>query len=144
MYSDAKTYQGGNWKGILSAVGFAMRATIHTTMRATPMQLVYGRDAIHNVRFEADWQYIKEPRQKVIVQNNQRENATRKPYTYTVGEQVMIEQHQQRKYGTPRFKGPFTVDRVYDNGTIRVRQDAANGGAVYQTWNIRNIHPYKA
>jgi len=135
---------GGDWKGILSAVGFAMRATIHTTMRATPMQLVYGRDAIHNVRFEADWQYIKERRQKVILQNNKRENATRTPYTYTVGEQVMIEQHQQRKYGTQRFKGPYTVDRVYDNGTIRVRQDTANGGSVYQTWNIRNIHPYKA
>ena len=135
---------GGDWKGILSAVGFAMRATIHTTMRATPMQLVYGRDAIHNVRFEADWQYIKERRQKVILQNNQRENATRIPYTYTIGEQVMIEQHQQRKYGSPRFKGPYTVDRVYDNGTIRVRQDAANGGVVYQTWNIRKIHPYKA
>jgi len=65
-------------------------------------------------------------------------------HTYTVGEQVMIEQHQQRKYGTQRFKGPYTVDRVYDNGTIRVRQDTANGGTVYQTWNIRNIHPYKA
>ena len=135
---------GGSWAGILSAVAFAMRATIHTTMRATPMQLVYNRDAIHNIRFEADWQYIKERRQKVIVQNNDRENAARVPYTYSVGDQVMIEQYQHRKYGSPRYKGPYTVNTVNDNGTIRVRQDTANGGAVYQTWNIRNIHPYKA
>ena len=51
---------GGDWKGILSAVGFAMRATVHTTTRATPMQLVFHRDAIHNIRFQADWKYIKE------------------------------------------------------------------------------------
>ena len=136
--------EGGSFDGLLSAVGFAMRATIHTTMRATPMQLVFGRDAIHNIRFEADWQYIKERRQHTIQQNNHKENAKRTPYTYTVGEKVMIEQHQHRKYGEPRFKGPYTVDTVNDNGTLRLRIDHANGGAVYTTWNIRNLHPYKA
>jgi transposase InsO family protein len=30
------------WDGILSAVGFAMKATVHSTMKATPMQLVFG------------------------------------------------------------------------------------------------------
>ena len=50
----------GSWSGILSAVAFAMRATLHTTLRATPMQLVFNRYAIHNIRFEADWQYIRQ------------------------------------------------------------------------------------
>lgn len=134
----------GSWAGILSAVAFAMRATLHTTLRATPMQLVFNRDAIHNIRFEADWQYIKERRQKVIVQNNDRENAKRVPHTYSVGDEVMVEQYQHRKFGDPRFKGPFTIHQVFDNGTVRLRQATANGGAVYQTWNIRKIHPYKA
>ena len=78
------TSPDGSWDGILSAVGFAMRATIHTTMRATPAQLVFNRDAIHNTRFEADWQYIKQRRQRQIVQNNDRENAKRTPHTYQV------------------------------------------------------------
>jgi transposase InsO family protein len=30
----------GKWTGVLNAVRFAMRATLHTTMRAMPMQLV--------------------------------------------------------------------------------------------------------
>ena len=47
------------WSGILSAVGFGMRATVHTTSQATPTQLVFSRDHIHNVRFEANWAYIK-------------------------------------------------------------------------------------
>jgi hypothetical protein len=134
----------GSWAGILSAVAFAMRATLHTTLRATPMQLVFNRDAIHNIRFEADWQYIKERRQRVIVQNNDRENAKRVPHTYSINDEVMVEQGQHRKFGDPRFKGPFRIHAVYDNGTVRLRQKTANGGVIYQTWNIRKIHPYKA
>ena len=62
--------QDGSWKGVLNAVCFAMQATLHTTMRATPMQLVYGQDDIHNIQFEADWQHIKNRQQQVIRQNN--------------------------------------------------------------------------
>jgi hypothetical protein len=131
------------WEGILGAVGFAMRATVHTTTRATPMQLVFGRDAIHNVKFQADWQYIKERKQRLINQNNERENAKRTPHDYKVGDQVMIEQYQHLKYGQPKYTGPHEIDRVNDNCTVRLRQSTANGGAVYRTWNIRNIYPYK-
>jgi len=134
--------EDGSWNGMLNAIRFAMRATLHTTMRATPMQLVYGRDAIHNIRFEADWQYIKARKQHVIRKNNERENANRIPHTYSVGERVMVSQPQHRKYGNPKFKGPFTVDSVNDNGTLRLRVPKG-AGAVYETWNIRNIHPYR-
>ena len=107
------------------------------------MQLVFNRDAIHNIRFEADWQYIKERRQRTIRQNNKRENAGRVPHTYAPGDKVMIEQPQHRKYGSPRYSGPYDIDRVNDNGTVRLRRPKGNG-AVYEMWNIRNIHPYKA
>jgi hypothetical protein len=48
------------WTGILNAVAFAVRATVHTTTQATPMQLVFGRDAILNIQMEANWKRIKE------------------------------------------------------------------------------------
>ena len=48
------------WDGILSATIFAIRATVHTTTRFTPMQLVFGRDAVLNILHEADWQIITE------------------------------------------------------------------------------------
>ena len=44
--------------GVLAATMFAMRATYHTTTQATPSQLVFGRDAILNTMFEADWNFI--------------------------------------------------------------------------------------
>eukprot|EP00957_Ditylum_brightwellii_P047264 3590182-Ditylum_brightwellii.AAC.1 len=43
-----------HWTGIISAVRFATRAIVHTTMQETPMQLVFGRDAILNVKHEAN------------------------------------------------------------------------------------------
>ena len=44
-----------SWNGLLNAVRFAMKATVHSTTQATPMQLVFGRDAILPVAFQADW-----------------------------------------------------------------------------------------
>jgi transposase InsO family protein len=65
------------WDGILAAVAFAVRATVHTTNRATPAQLIFGRDAIFQVQHIADWQYIKQRKQQMINANNARENSKR-------------------------------------------------------------------
>ena len=131
------------WGGILSAVGFAMRSTVHTTNRATPAQLVFNRDAIHNVRFEADWQYIRQRKQRVILQNNARENAKRVAHTYEVGDKVLIEQDLQRKHGSDRYEGPYRVVRVYNNGTVQLEYDTPKGGVLQQRWNVRNIYPFR-
>ncbi len=133
-----------SWSGILSALGFAMRATVHTTNRATPSQLVFGRDAMLNVNFEANWQYIKDRKQKLILQNNKRENTKRIPHEYQVGDQVMVLQEPNRKHGADRYKGPYSINHVYDNGTVKLTQNTPAGGVVFQTWNVRQITPYKA
>eukprot|EP00957_Ditylum_brightwellii_P166074 12644011-Ditylum_brightwellii.AAC.1 len=45
---------------ILSAVKFLSRAIVHTTMQTTSMQIAFGRNAILNVKHEANWKYINE------------------------------------------------------------------------------------
>ena len=127
--------------GILAAVRAAVNRTVHSTFRATPTQLVFGRDALLNVSFEADWHYIKERKQKRILQNNKRENQSRIDYTYSIGDRVMVKNDPNRKHGEDEYIGPFTVVQVNDNGTLRLRKTANNGGAVEQTWNVRNITP---
>ena len=42
------------WSGILVATMFAVRATYHTTLQASLMQLVFGRDAILNINHVYD------------------------------------------------------------------------------------------
>ena len=46
------------WSGILAATIFSVRATYHTTLQAFPMQLVFGRDAILNIKHVSDWEHI--------------------------------------------------------------------------------------
>jgi hypothetical protein len=43
----------------LQACAFAIMSTLHTTLQASPGQLVFGRDMIHEIRFEANWDRIK-------------------------------------------------------------------------------------
>ena len=54
------------WTGILSAVRQAVIGTVHTTNKATPSQLVFNCDAILNINFQANWEYLKLQKQKQI------------------------------------------------------------------------------
>ena len=129
--------------GILSAIRCAVNSTVHTTTRATPTQLVFGRDALLNISFEADWQYIKERKQRRILQNNKQENLVRTDHTYSQGDKVMVRLNRSRKHGVTQYDGPYTVVGVNDNGTVQLSKVTNNGGAVYSTWNIRNLDPCK-
>ena len=48
------------FKGILAATIFDIRATHHTTLQASPSQLVFGRDAILNIGLQANWKFIRD------------------------------------------------------------------------------------
>jgi hypothetical protein len=53
--------QDDPWSGILVAMMFAVRATFHTTLQALLKQLVFGRDAILNIKHITDWEHIPQP-----------------------------------------------------------------------------------
>jgi len=55
------------------------------------MQLVFGRDAFLPVSFQANWNYIANRKQRLIVQNNARKNAKRKIHVYRVGDRLKTE-----------------------------------------------------
>jgi len=121
-----------------------MNSTVHTTSRATPTQLVFGRDAMLNASFQADWQFIKEHKQQLIFQNNKCENAKRTPHAHNVEDVVVVKAGVKHKHGTHPYLGPMRITQVYDNGTVKLTKVTDNGGAVSQTWNIRNVEPCMA
>ena len=125
------------WSGPLNAAMFALRATYHTTLQASPSQLVFGRDAILNTKFEANWKLIKERKQRIINENNRKENAKRHEHTYSANDKVWYYVPTKSKYGEPQYKGPYKILHVYNNGTVRVKM-----GPLQETINIRNIKPY--
>jgi RNase H-like domain found in reverse transcriptase/Reverse transcriptase (RNA-dependent DNA polymerase)/Integrase zinc binding domain len=126
------------WSGILGAAMFAIRATFHTTLQATPAQLVFGRDAILNSKFEADWNFIKANKQRLIHINNQKENKSRISHQYNINDEILCESKPTKsKFGPALWEGPFRIVKVNDNGTVRIRK-----GVVTETVHIRRIKPY--
>ena len=117
---------------------FALRATYHTTLKATPSQLVFGRDAITNIMFEFNWEEIKKHKQKCIKENNLKENSKRFKHIYNIGDQVLYQNISKSKYGHNPWNGPYKIENVYDNGTVLIQK-----GIVLERVNIRLIKPYK-
>ena len=126
------------WSGILSAAAFSIRATVSTTTEKSPMQLVYGRDAILNIQHTTDWTRIKKRKQKLIKQNNIRENEKRIKHTYSVGDKILITADQSKPKYDPEYLGPFPIVQVNKNGTVKYCK-----GEILDTVNIRNVHSYK-
>ena len=124
------------WTGILAATMFAVRATYHTTLQASPMLLVFGRDAILNVKHITDWEHIRQRKQTRINENNKRENQSRRAYQYSLGDKILIKARKHSKHEL-EYEGPYEITQVNDNGTVRFQK-----GIVNDVTNIRRIKPF--
>ena len=59
------------WGPYLNAAAYAIRSTYHTTLEATPAQLVFGSDMVLPIRFVTDWAVLAERNQKEMRCNNE-------------------------------------------------------------------------
>ena len=82
------------WSGILAATMFAVRATYHTTLQASPMHIVFVRDAILNIKHVADWENIRQRKTLQINHNNMQENMQRNNHQYKVGDNILVNHKQ--------------------------------------------------
>ena len=124
---------------ILARIGWAVRSTYHTTLEATPGQLVFGRDMLFDIDFTADWHNMYISKQKMINKNNSRENAKRIDYTYQIGDKVTLKADYLKTTQKAQLSniGPYTIIETYDNGCVRVQR-----GQVQETLNIRRLDPF--
>ena len=125
------------WGEVLSSVAWAIRASYHSTLQATPAQLVFGRDMLFNMKKVINWRLITENKRKQIVRDNARENTGRIPHQYQIGDEVLRLKRGVRRKHAKRKTNPYRVKKVHANGTVTIAQ-----GAKRQTISIRNIEPY--
>ena len=81
----------GPWSGILATTMFSVCATYHILLQASPMQIIFGQDAILNIKHVADWEHIQQREQEKINRNNKRENMCRNNHQYRVGDKILVE-----------------------------------------------------
>ena len=117
---------------------FGIRATYHTTLEATPTQLVFRRDAILPINYQPDWDHIQNNKRKRIELNNMRENKSRIPHEYKVGDMILVSRNKRSKHGEREKNGPYPIVQVNDNGTVRYDK-----GSYSDIINIRQCEPYQ-
>jgi transposase InsO family protein len=78
------------WTPFLQAACFAVRSTYHTTLGATPAQLVFGQDMMLPIKFKANWTAIQQRRLQEVQRNIKSKNMKRIPHIYEVGDKVRV------------------------------------------------------
>jgi len=98
------------------------------------------RDAILNVKFEANWQLIKQRKQRKqrkIHDKNVRGDGKGIPHEYKVGDKVLNQNSIKSKYDENPYSSPYTVPQVNDNGTVHLHM-----GAITEVISIRLFKPF--
>ena len=125
------------WSGILSKLTWAIRSTTHSSLNATPGQIAFGRDMLYDLAFTVNWNDLKGKKLQRRRANNEQENRRRIKYNFKINDEVMLERNTLQRKMNPLRDGPFTITKVYTNGTVRIQR-----GIVSERVNIRRISPY--
>ena len=99
-----------------------MRATVHTTLKATPGSLVYQRDMILNIPVVADLLDITAWRQQVIDERTMAKNRKRISHDYQPNDQVLVLAYKPEKL-EPHAHGPYCILHTHVNGTVHCNRD---------------------
>ena len=100
------------------------------------MQLVFFQDAILNIKHVADWEHIRQQKQKQINRNNKRKNMRRNNHQYKVGDKILVKCKENSNHEL-EFMGPFLITKINDNGTVRLQK-----GIINDVTNICRIKPF--
>ena len=119
------------WSDILAQAAWAI------SFNCTYIVQRHARPIIYDLSFKPQWDKLLHRRQTSRLVNNQRENKSRVPHEYKVGDKVLINRDVIQRKLLPKRDGPYEVVRIYDNGTIKLRK-----GIVVQRINIRRLQPY--
>ena len=60
------------WAELLASVAWDIRSTYHTTLQASPTQLVFGRDMLLDMKFIADWEVIRLKNKGMLIRTTAR------------------------------------------------------------------------
>eukprot|EP00644_Phytophthora_capsici_P004502 jgi/Phyca11/110991/e_gw1.19.664.1 len=72
-----RCHEGADWKKVIYYAAFAVRASYHSILNASPGQLIFGQDMISRQLYESNWSYMSKRRFDAILADNDKENDKR-------------------------------------------------------------------
>jgi hypothetical protein len=129
------------WTGMLAAAVFAVfavQATHHTTLQASPMQLLvmFGRVGILNIKHVLDWEHIRQQKQSRINENNRRKNLSRRAHSCSLRDKTLVKARKNSKHEL-EHAGPYKITQACDDGMVPFQKGIVNDAA-----NIRRVKPF--
>jgi hypothetical protein len=122
----------------LASAMYAVRATVHGSLRNSPGALAFQRDMLLDIPLIADLHAIQHRRQLKINSALQINNKRRIPFDYHVNQSVLIRDPDPRKLDPPYY-GPFPITQVFTNGTVTVQVRPG----VQERINLRRLKPFR-
>ena len=108
---------------------YTIRVIHYTILQTIPIELVFCKDTILNIDFQTDWVYIKNRKQKIIKNNNAKENTKRIAHQYKIDDKVLYKTHSLSKFG---------IEVNNTNGTVKIQISE-----IIDTVNIKLLTLYK-
>ena len=123
-----------------NALATCMHATRCAVSKAlqqnSPGAIVFRRDMFMDIPLIADLLTIRNKRQAIVDENLRRQNRKRREHDYAVNDKVWLHQKSPDKL-QERLIGPYTITRVYTNGTVEIRRPPN----YLERVNIRRLTP---
>jgi RNase H-like domain found in reverse transcriptase/Reverse transcriptase (RNA-dependent DNA polymerase)/Integrase zinc binding domain len=116
---------------------FALRASLHGGLKATPGSLVFQRDMILDIPVVGDWITIQQHREQLIDKRTITANNKRFSFDYKVGMEVLKLVPNPSKL-QERAKGPYKIVEIHSNGNATIQLTPH----VQERINIRRLKPY--
>ncbi|OWZ10035.1 Pol Polyprotein [Phytophthora megakarya] len=127
------------WADFLNNTMFALRASNHSMLKASPAQLAFGRDMLVDIAHQTDWKAEHQRKVDQVRTHNERENKGRVKWTYRPGDHVLL----RRDAGVQGkmqllFDGPYEVIAVQEHGTLTLDK-----GRYLEKVHLRRVRPCK-
>ena len=119
---------------------FALRATVHSTMKYSPGELAFGRNILNPFSKQINWDELMTKKQQVINTQNIKENSRRRYFDYKVGDRILIlnkSTFRGKLEPSTLPEGPWKILQVHTNGTVSILRNS-----YVERLNIRRIRPY--
>ena len=75
---------------ILCACAQAILSVACATLKESLAQVTFGRHMLFHLLLKVNWRELLDNRKRVLSQNNERENRSRKDHAWRAGEEVLI------------------------------------------------------
>jgi len=77
---------------------------------------------LYDLAFTVNWNDLKAKKLQRRLPNNEQENRKCIKCQFNVNDEVMLERNTLQRKMNPLRDGPFTITKVYTNGTVRITE----------------------